>query len=40
MLIVDSEADKDMPGQAPKLYDALRSQKDFIMFTKEECADS
>ena len=39
MLIVDSEADKDMPGQAPKLYDALRSQKDFIMFTKEEGAE-
>ena len=39
MLIVDSEADKDMPGQAPKLYDALKSQKDFIMFTKEEGAE-
>ncbi|MCK5849756.1 MAG: alpha/beta fold hydrolase [Kiritimatiellae bacterium] len=39
VLIVDSEADKDMPGQAPKLYDALASQKDYIMFTKEEGAE-
>ncbi|MBU4231538.1 MAG: alpha/beta fold hydrolase [Proteobacteria bacterium] len=39
MLIVDSEEDKDMPGQAPKLYDALKSQKHFIMFTKEEGAE-
>ena len=39
MLIVDSEADKDMAGQAPKLYDALTSHKDYIMFTKEEGAE-
>jgi len=39
MLIVDSEGDKDMSGQAPKLYDALKSQKHFIMFTKEEGAE-
>ncbi len=39
MLIVDSEEDKDMPGQAPMLYDALKSQKHFIMFTKEEGAE-
>ncbi|MFH1951091.1 MAG: alpha/beta fold hydrolase [Pseudomonadota bacterium] len=39
MLIVDSEEDKDMPGQATKLYDALKSQKHFIMFTKEEGAE-
>ena len=38
-LIVDSEGDKDMPGQAPRLYEALKSQKDFIMFTKEEGAE-
>jgi len=39
MLIVDSEEDKDMRGQATKLYDALKSQKHFIMFTKEEGAE-
>ena len=39
MLIVDSEEDKDMPGQAKKLYEALRSPKDFMLFTKEEGAE-
>ncbi len=39
ILIVDSEEDKDMPGQAPKLYDALKSQKYFLLFTKEEGAE-
>lgn len=39
MLIVDSEEDKDMPGQARKLYDALSSQKQFLLFTKEEGAE-
>ncbi|MDI6853220.1 MAG: prolyl oligopeptidase family serine peptidase [Deltaproteobacteria bacterium] len=39
MLVVDSEADKDMPGQAPKLYEALNSPKHFIMFTREEGAE-
>ena len=39
MLIVDSEGDKDMPGQAPKLFDALKSPKDFMLFTKEEGAE-
>ena len=39
MLIVDSEGDKDMPGQARKLYDALKSPKDFMLFTKEEGAE-
>ncbi len=39
MLIVDSEGDKDMPGQAPKLFAALRSPKDFLLFTKEEGAE-
>jgi len=39
MLVVDSAEDKDMPGQASKLYDALRTQKDFLMFTKEEGAE-
>ena len=40
MLIVDSEEDKDMPGQAKKLYEALRSPKDFMLFTKEEGAEN
>jgi len=39
MLMVESEADQDMPGQARKLNDALKSQKDFIRFTKEEGAE-
>lgn len=39
MLIVDSEGDKEMSGQALKLYDALKSPKDFIMFTKDDGAE-
>ncbi|HOE16295.1 MAG TPA: prolyl oligopeptidase family serine peptidase [Syntrophorhabdaceae bacterium] len=40
ILIVDSEGDKDMPGQAKRLYDALTSpRKDFMLFTKEEGAE-
>jgi dipeptidyl aminopeptidase/acylaminoacyl peptidase len=39
MLIVDSEGDKDMPGQAPMLYAALKSPKDFMLFTREEGAE-
>lgn len=39
MLIVDSEGDKDMPGQSRELYDALKSPKDFMLFTKEEGAE-
>lgn len=38
MLVVDSEGDKDFPGQSKMLYDALQSPKDFILFTKEEGA--
>jgi dipeptidyl aminopeptidase/acylaminoacyl peptidase len=37
-LIVDSEGDREMPGQAPKLYAALRCPKDFMLFTNEEGA--
>lgn len=39
MLVVDSEEDKDMPGQAKQLYDVLKSSKDFMLFTKEEGAE-
>lgn len=38
-LIVDSEGDKDMPGQALRLYDALNCRKDYMLFTKEEGAE-
>jgi dipeptidyl aminopeptidase/acylaminoacyl peptidase len=38
-LICDSEGDKDLPGQASKLYDALRCPKDYMLFTKEEGAE-
>mgnify|MGYP003808621541 CR=1 FL=1 len=40
ILIVDSEGDRDMPGQAAKLYNALVSPgKEFMLFTKEEGAE-
>ena len=39
ILIVDSEGDKDMPGQARKLFEALKSPKDFMLFTKDEGAE-
>ena len=39
MLVVDSEDDKDMPGQSKMLYDALRSPKDYLLFTREEGAE-
>jgi pimeloyl-ACP methyl ester carboxylesterase len=39
MLVVDSERDMDMPGQAKQLYDALKCPKDFMLFTGEEGAE-
>jgi alpha-beta hydrolase superfamily lysophospholipase len=40
ILIVDSEEDKDMQGQARMLYNAITSpRKDFLLFTKEEGAE-
>lgn len=39
ILIVDSEGDKDMPGQARNLFEALNAPKDFMLFTKEEGAE-
>jgi len=39
VLVVDSEEDKDMPGQARKLFEALKSPKEFMLFTKEEGAE-
>jgi hypothetical protein len=39
MLIVDSEGDKDMPGQAKQLFTVLRCPKDYLLFTREEGAE-
>lgn len=38
MLIVDSENDKQMEGQARQLYDALKSSKEWMLFTSKEGA--
>ena len=38
MLVVDSENDKALPGEAKPLYDALRCPKEFMLFTAEEGA--
>lgn len=39
VLVVDSEGDKDMPGQARKLFEALKCPKDYMLFTREEGAE-
>ena len=39
MLVVDSEGDEDLPGQAGELYQALECPKEFMLFTKEESAE-
>ncbi len=38
-LIVDSEHETSFPGQAKKLYDALTSPKEWMLFTAEEGAE-
>ena len=38
MLVIDSEGDKDLPGQAKQLYNALKCPKKYMLFTKEEGA--
>ncbi len=38
MLVVDSEDDKDMPGQARQLYAALTGPKECMLFTRKEGA--
>jgi len=38
MLVVDSENDKSLPGQAQQLYDALDCPKEFMLFTAEDGA--
>ncbi len=39
MLVVDSEEDKDLPGQARQLFEALRCPKEYMLFTKAEGAE-
>lgn len=39
MLIVDSEDDKDMPGQSKTLYDVLGGPKEYLLFTREDAAE-
>lgn len=39
MLIVDSEDDKDMPGQSKTLYDVLEGPKEYLLFTREDGAE-
>ncbi|NQV01565.1 MAG: alpha/beta hydrolase [Bacteroidia bacterium] len=39
MLVIDSENDDALPGQAKQLYDALSCPKEFMLFTAEEGAD-
>jgi len=38
MLIIDSESDYTLEGQAKKLYNNLKSPKDFYLFTKDQSA--
>ena len=38
VLVVDSDNDKDMPGQAKQLYDALQCPKKYLLFTTAEGA--
>ncbi len=39
ILVVDSEGDKSFPGEARKLFDALKGDKTWIRFTAEEGAE-
>ncbi len=39
LLVVDSEGDKDLPGQAKHLFNALRCPKEYMLFTAEEGAE-
>lgn len=38
ILIVDSESEHFFPGQAKKLFDAIKGPKEFMLFTKQEGA--
>ncbi len=39
MLVLDSEGDKDLPGQARQLYDALECHKEYMVFSAAEGAE-
>jgi pimeloyl-ACP methyl ester carboxylesterase len=39
VLVMDSEKDIDMPGQARQFYEALSGRKTFLMFTAEDSAE-
>lgn len=39
VLVVDSEGDQDLPGQAKQLFDALSSPKHYLLFTRAEGAE-
>jgi len=39
VLVVDSEKDTDMPGQAMQFFNALTGPKTFLMFTAEDAAE-
>ncbi len=39
MLVIDSEDDNTLPGQAIKLFDALKCPKEFMLFTEKEGAE-
>ncbi|MGZ7050255.1 MAG: hypothetical protein ACXVHO_09640, partial [Methanobacterium sp.] len=39
MLVIDSEKEQFFAGQPKKLYDALKSPKDLMLFTAEEAAE-
>ena len=38
VLVVDSEGDKDLPGQAKQLFNALKCPKKYLLFTVDEGA--
>lgn len=38
-LVIDTENENFFPGQAKVLYDELECKKDFMLFTKDECAE-
>ena len=39
MLVVDSSEDKDLPGQAKQLFNALKCPKKYMLFTEKEGAE-
>jgi hypothetical protein len=39
VLVVDSEKDTDMPGQSKQFFNALKSPRDYLLFTAEDAAE-